>query len=154
MNPIITFLQGGKKVSDIEYLAIKEFGGKLRSEKGSRSTTGDLVRLVAASGKDMYMARAKVNFRVLSVSGNHDATVELQSGADGSETTREIFEGGGNSESGGTVFGNPQYEFVWQGKVAATEVIQLEVTVKSGSTVTVEGVLEVFEETTGDSPAV
>jgi len=61
--PWISFLQERKKrLSDIEYLAIKEFGGKLVKNEGFLSATGTLATLTAASGKDMYIARAKVVF--------------------------------------------------------------------------------------------
>ena len=51
-----------KTLSDIEFLAKKEFDGKLRTAEGNVTAAGDIATLTANSGKDMYLATAKVIF--------------------------------------------------------------------------------------------
>ncbi len=143
MFPWIVFLKERKKrLSDIEYLAIKEFGGKLVQNDNSRTTTGDLATLTAASGKDMYLVAAKINMQE-SGAGEGILTVQLKINA------VVIEEWQGEIPSTDT----KDYEFISKGfKVAATQTIKLEVTAITGANV--EGQLICFEETTGDSPAV
>ena len=58
---IFSTLTSGATMSDIMFLAKKEFDGKLRQNDGTRTTAGDLATLTATTGKDMYLAYAKVN---------------------------------------------------------------------------------------------
>ena len=142
--PWISFLkEGGKKrLSDIEYLAIKEFGGKLVQNDGTKTTTGDLATLTASVGKDMYLAKAKVNINASGVS-NASVTIQLKVNA----VVIEEYQTEVLADTG------DKYEFTSVGfKVAATQIIKLEVTAVSG--MNVEGQLICFEETTGESPAV
>ena len=147
--PWIQFLGAKKRLSDIEYLAIKEFDGKLRSAEGFLSATGDLATLTATAGKDMYIARAKVVFFVNtgSAAGSVGDEVVLKINDVIVETAKFSF----GTNAGGTTF---EYEFKNVGQnVAATQIIKLEVITLDAST-DVEGFIECFEETTGDSPAV
>ena len=145
--PWISFLkEGGKKrLSDIEYLAIKEFDGKLRNAKGAnRTTTGDLATLTANSGKDMYLAVAKAS---CDFSGNGSATLVLK--------VNGTIEGTWRVETmTNATLENPHYEFALKGvKVAATQIIKLEVTVADVD-LAISGELVCFEETTGESPQI
>jgi len=148
VGPWIAFLRkrAGGRLSDIEFLAIKAFGGKLVKNEGFLSATGDLATLTASSGKDMYLARAKVTFysRVSNPSSVGDK-IELKVNGTVVETT-------GYSMLTNAI--ETSYEFKNIGhKVAATQIIKLEVTVLATDT-DVEGFIECFEETTGETPQI
>ena len=151
--PWISFLKERKKrLSDIEFLSIKEFDGKIRSDEGFLSATGDLATLTATSGKDMYLARAKVIFFINSESASVAAGDEVVLKLNGviKETSRSTTAGTGGGGGNGTVI----YEFKNIGqKVLATQIIKLEV-ITLDTQSDVEGFIECFEETTGESPAV
>jgi len=137
-------------LSDIEYLAIKENDGKLRSDEGFKSTTGDLATLTANSGKDMYIARAKVTFflNAVNTSSFGDEVVLKINGVIKETSKASLL--AGNVSGTSTII----YEFKNMGlKVAATQIIKLEVITLDADT-DVEGFIECFEETTGASPAV
>ena len=143
-----------KRLSDIEYLAIKEFDGKLTTGEGTLTVTGDLVTITAAVGKDMYLAKAKVSVRLETISGvtsNKQVIIELKAngvikGTWAAVLHTDIDDVGGDS--------NATYEFAIAGiKVAATEIIKLEV-VTLGTLIEANGELVVFEEDTGATPAV
>jgi len=143
MFPWIPFLKkrGGKKLSDIEFLAIKEFDGKLRSNEGALAANGTLCTLTANTGKDMYIARAKVILRGASKTGTAELTVN--------GTVVETVDLATGSSSI-----NTEYEFKNVGhKVAATEIIKIEITASSATPV-YEGFIECFEEDTGESPQI
>jgi len=157
MFPWLVFLKrSGKRLSDIEYLAIKEFDGKLTTGEGTLSAAGDLVKITAAGGKDMYLGKAKVSARIEAATNVVTAIIELQAGADGSETTKatwscELISATASGHGGSSV---ASYEFVVSGiKVTTGQVIQLVATTVDGS-IEVNGELVVFEEDTGASPAV
>ena len=131
----------GEKLSDIEYLSIKEFDGKLRYDEGALSANGTLCALTANAGKDMYIARAKVNLRGATKSGTAELTLN--------GTVIESVDLGTGSSSI-----NSEYEFKNIGhKVAAGEEIKIEMTLSS-ATPEYEGFIECFEEDTGTSPAI
>jgi len=153
-------IRGRKRVGDIEFLCKKEFGGKLRTGEGTLSATGDLVKITANSGKDMYLAKAKVSARTEdATSGPLTVIVELQAGANGSETTKatwacEVSGMATGAQTAGSGSSTATYEFAVSGiKVAATEVIQLEATTVDVD-VEVSGEIVVFEETTGADPTI
>ena len=155
MFPVIQYLRiKKKKLSDIEYLAIKEFEGKLVYDDGQVTTTGDLATLTASSGKDMYIAKAKVSVMPNTLaSGLSPYLVELKING----VTEESFNGVMEADTGVDYAeqGNRQYEFINIGrKVAATQIIKLEVITNTGNDQTFEGSIVCFEETTGESPAV
>lgn len=130
------------KLSDIEYLMIKEFGGKLKHDEGSATATGTLCSVTAGSGKDLYVARAKVSASF--TSSFPSATVELQANGVTIETVTLKFD---NDQSA-----YEEYEFKNVGhKVDATQVLRLQITALT-STLTVEGFIECVEETDGASP--
>jgi len=154
MQPWVTSFfpkKGGKrKVSDIEFLSIKEKEGKLKKNEGSLVSAGDLATLTASAGKDMYLARAKCNIHldgtntvaigdeiVLKINGviveTYKTTHGMATAADGS----------------GQI-----YEFKNIGhKVLASEIIKLEV-ITLDTQSEAEGFIECFEETTGESPQI
>jgi hypothetical protein len=131
---------------DIQFLSRKSFDGKIRSVEGFSTAVGDLVTLTANTGKDMYLARAKVIFRMntnLGAGGN-DA-IELSINGVVIETARVHVS---VNDGQPTVI----YEFRNIGqKVLAGEIIKLEVTVLDTQT-DVEGFIECYEEDTGVSP--
>ena len=151
MHPWLVFLkESGKRLSDIEYLSIKEFDSKLTTKENSLSATGDLVTTTASSGKDMYIAKAKIIFRGENSSVAGISSVELKVNGVIKETASTFL----FISAGEATDTNMVYEFVTTGlKVAATQIIKLEVITIEANT-TIDGVLTTFEETTGESPAV
>jgi len=153
MFPWLTFLKrSGRRLSDIEFLAIKEFGGKLRQNDGTlaATTTGDLATLTASSGKDMYLAKAKFNARNNSATLQATSTMVLKINGVIFESMKILFKGGTDGNSTDLTH---DYEFEHMGfKVLATQIIKIEATQNSG--MLLEGMIECFEETTGESPAV
>jgi len=143
--PSILFKVGkGRKLSDIEFLAIKEFDGKLKKNEGVKTTTGDLATLTATSGKDMYIARAKI-------------TVYNDGGGTGASQNVVVLKINGIIiETSGTRVNltSESYEFKNMGhKVAATQIIKLEV-ITINAAISIEGFIECFEETTGETPQI
>jgi len=135
----------GRKLSDIEYLSIKEFDGKLVKNMGAqRTTAGTLATLTASSGKDMYLARASVALHY-DGTGTPGTVIELQINGTAVETL----------DYDARNIGNEQFTHYFTNighKVAATQAIRIEV-ISTANTV-IEGFVECFEETTGDSPAI
>jgi len=127
-------------VSDIEYLAVKEKEGKLVQNDGNRTTTGDLCTLTASSGKDMYFASAKINAKVTGTAAALTVTLDVN----GSVIETALI-------PLATALPWADYEYISKGfKVAATQIIKLEVTAINNTEV--QGELVCFEETTGDDP--
>ena len=154
MFPWILFLspRGGRKLSDIEFLSIKTFGSKIVTDENPLSTTGDLATLTASSGKDMYLAAAKVVFYMNATDGQSTGDqVDLLVNGTVVETARaSLARSSGITGADSTVV----YEFKNVGlKVAATQIIKLEV-IAIDATTDVEGFLTCFEEATGESPAI
>jgi len=154
MFPWLVFLKrAGKRLSDIEYLAIKEFDSKLVENESTQGTgaTGDLGTLTASSGKDMYLASAKCSFQAATNAGGK-AQVELKVNGVIKETAvLHVVSSSGTANGKGSQ--SMEYEFKNIGqKVAATQIIKLEVI--SNTTAIVEGYVQCFEEDTGASPAV
>ena len=138
------------KLSDIEYLSIKEFDNKLLSDEGSLTTTGTLATLTADTGKDMYIARAKITFFADSQDDALGDTVELQLNGVVIETSPATLQ----VALGSTGLATHTYSFENIGhKVTTGQVIRLQVTILDAQT-TVEGFIECFEEVTGTSPAI
>ena len=139
-------------MSDIEFLAKKEFDGKLRTAEGTLTATGDLATITANSGKDMYLAKTKVSVRqTTSDRASRTVIVELKVNA----VIKSTWSCDLNAQS--TTIGATSsigYEFVLSGvKVAATQIIKLEV-ITIDADMEVNGELVVFEETTGETPVI
>ena len=152
MFPWLPFLFGeGKKLSDIEYLAIKEFDSKLVKADGDITATGDIASLTASSGKDMYLAGAKCVVYSEGVNAGVAFTIVLKVNTVVVETFRGFIGLDSNTTIG---TGDLQYKFNLKGvKVAAGEIIKIEATVL-GASIGVAGELMCIEETTGESPQV
>lgn len=152
VRPPIHWMQGlspavvKKTLSDIEFLAKKEFDGKLVTDEGTRTTTGDIATLTANTGKDMYLAKAKFSIETTNT-GIQRAIVELKVNAVIKATASVILQAG----AGTTV---ESYEFITSGlKVIATQIIKIEaITLQTG--LTINGELVCFEETTGETPVI
>ena len=139
-----------KSSSDVSFLMKKEFNGDLVTNESRRTTTGTLATLTASSGKDMYIARAKV---VFVLEGLNDFsfldTVELQINSVVVETALSSM---GMASGGGGTNSTVIYEFKNVGyKVIATQVIRLQATVLNANT-TLEGFVECIEVDTGVDP--
>lgn len=152
--PLILFGVGeAKKLSDIEYLSIKEFDGKrvdvdTETTVSNTLTETDIATQTATTGKDMYLARAKLSLIATAGTGSN-FPMEYRLYANGVEIEKiedQVLLTG--ADSGAT--------FTTQGvKVAAGQIIKM--TLKhqiSTRTVRVNAKLELWEETTGESPAV
>lgn len=149
----ISIIPGGAEkhvlMSDILFLSVKEHAGKLVKNEGFQSGTGVLATLTANSGKDMYIARAKITFfhNALTKTSVADEVV-LDINGTVVETSKATL----GMDSGGSGKVTHTYEFKNIGhKVAGTQVIKLQVITLDIDT-DVEGFIECFEETTGQSP--
>jgi len=144
---------GDTDMGDIEYLAIKEFDGKLRSNEGTLSATGDLATLTANTGKDMYLASAKCTFYLNNDSNAISLQNEVQLSVNAVIIERAITSYTVQTSSGAAVL-TIKYEFKNIGrKVAAGEIIKLAVTTLDVDT-DVTGFIECFEEDTGETPQI
>ena len=156
MFPVIQYLRiKKKKLSDIEYLSIKEFGGKLVTNTNDQLAggTGNAAALTASSGKDLYLVKASI----LVTQGVSSATViacDVDLIANGVVIDTIKVKALGGSSNGPWGPQTRRYDFVVQGvKVAATQTIILDV-ITSNADLDIVSTLIGFEETTGDSPAV
>ena len=145
---VFEFVAGGGGVSgDLAFLSKKEFDGNIvTNQVGRNGTTGDVASITAASGKDLYAAKAKVNM-VYDGAGTSGTVIELKLNA----VVKETFQFDGTVLSGTT----PQptnYEFVNIGqKVAATQTIKLEV-ILVGTGDHIESTIVCFIVDTGTDP--
>lgn len=131
------------------FLAKKVFQGKTRQTEGVVTTTGDLATLTANSGKDMYLAKASVTVGRVDEAGNFSSfKVELKANG----VVMETFFGTSQSDATGQSNWTENFVFSWIGKVAALQIIKLEVITNDSSDHNFEGMIEVFEETTGVDP--
>lgn len=83
MHPWITFLkERRKRLSDVEFMSIKQFEGKILKGEGSLGATGTLTSVTPASGKTFYLAEAKAEFDSVTIAtATQRARVELQNNA-------------------------------------------------------------------------
>jgi len=137
---------GAATLSDIMFLAKKEFDGKLVENEAALAldTTGTLATLTASGSKDMYLAYAKVNVAEGATNGN--CKVELQVNS----VVKDTFD----TESPSSNYGNPsgQYLFAIGFKVTTGQVIKLECI--TNDSLRIESVIQCFEETTGATPVI
>lgn len=143
---------------DLLFLAVKTFKGKTRDTKGTKvGATGDLATLTATTGKDMYKAKASIVVTKLTLGGTIEhAIVELKANGTSIEIADiyindEIFQPNSSVDHAAATMAACPFEFKWVGKVASTQIMKIEVTTCS-TNITVNGTLEVFEETTGIDP--
>ena len=161
-NLWLSEIRGKRKLSDIEYLSIKEFDSKLFTEiSATFTTTGVKITRTIASGKSFYIAKASiipiVN-TVASTSGlsvvNRRCTVDVKYDGTVIDTLGYDFEYDGansNRAAMGNAF-NLESQII--GKKLdgdAVKKVELDATSVSG---TYKVRLIGFEETTADTPAV
>jgi len=156
--PWIPFLQnrGGRKLSDIEYLSIKDFGSK-RVDKTTvvivtdTTTETDIVTQTASSGKDMYLGEGIINFTENSLNQTVLVTLRLYINGTVIETIKYLAVPAQDTHTF-------NYKFLSKGKkVAATEIIKITTQHNvntSNTSFTYGGTLILFEEVTGESPAI
>jgi len=150
----ITILQKGGRLSDIEFLAIKEFGNKLKTNTGEQldGGTGNAAELTASSGKDLYLAKASILVTQDAITASVLADVDLIADTTVVDTIK--VEAIGTSSIGPWGPQTRRYDFIVQGvKVAATKVIKIDV-ISSDADLDIIGTLVCFEEDTGASPQV
>ncbi len=138
-------------MSDIEFLAIKEFDGKRVDADGTVSigTTveTDVVTVTAGGGNDMYLGEASFHADVTNGVATSDLTARLY--ANGVEIETKIWR---NLATGSNI----ELKFITKGeKVATGQIIKITIQASSGTmTITNFGKLVLFEETTGESPQI
>ncbi len=148
--PVPPEVVGVKTLGDIEFLSIKEFQAKLRFDEGFTSAVGDLATLTANTGKDMYIARAKIitfSNNTNAVSLNDEVVLKINGVI--VETSKA------SPNFAANIFG-PTYIYEFRNighKVLAGEIIKLEVITLDTDT-DVEGFIECYEEDTGTSPQI
>ena len=149
------FLQRKGRLSDIEFLAIKEFGGKLVTNVSEQldGGTGNAASLTASSGKDLYLVKGSVIITQDATSASQLlADIDLIANSVVIDTIKVQAVGGSTTGPYGPQ--SRRYDFVVQGiKVAATETIVIDV-IASDADFDIIGTLVGFEETTGESPAI
>ncbi len=155
MFPWLVHLVGkGKRLSDIEYLAIKEFDGKLVTNTGEQADggTGNTATLTASSGKDLYLAKASVTVRLDALSSLIVGEITLV--ANSVVIDRWEFSALNEGSTSASAAFDLQHDFTVAGiKVAATQTIVIDV-VASNADFDITGTLVGIEETTGASPAI
>ncbi len=151
LNRVIIAL--GDEMSDLQFISIKEFEGKLRQNDSVRTSAGDLATLTAAAGKDMYLASAKVTFQRTgnTTGGFVSGIITLDVNTDIKDSCEFSISGDGADDSVSLAYGT--YDFPIGFKVTTGQIIKLEVTVL-GSNLSVTGEIQCWEEDTGESPQI
>jgi hypothetical protein len=139
-------------MSDILFLSVKEFAGKLVKNEGAATGTGTLATLTASSGKDMYLARAQVVFAMDTLVSSTSLLNKIELQVNGTVVETALHSHLQSSGGGATVAFAYDFRNIGH-SVAATQVIKLEV-ITLDADVTVEGFVECYEEPTGVSPFV
>jgi len=154
--PWIPFLSGGRKrLSDIEYLSIKEFGGK-RVDAVDEITTAsssdvDLVSVTTNSGKDTYLASATVEMSMLAGSVNNQKQILTLLNNGSVVETQIVF----IDSVDGTNNTLMKVEFKKIGeKILESDVVKIVVNQGAAKSCIFNSRLIMFEETTGESPAI
>jgi len=129
---------------DLAFLQQKEQEGKLKSARGTLSTTGTLCSITAGTNRDLYLSSAKVIFylNVLNTLSSVADKVELQLNGVTIETA---------THSTITASGVATFEYEFKNisrKVLAGEDIRLQVTVLD-TDIDVEGFIQGWEESSG-----
>ena len=140
----------GRRLSDIEYLSIKEFDGKRVDVDDQQilatGTETDLATQTANAGKDMYLGVASINLEINGLA----TTYLIQLYADG--TVVDAFRiQMPSTDADRHIF----YTFPTKGiKVAATQIIKITTDASASNSTNYTTKLVLWEEATGDSPAV
>ena len=139
-----------KSSGDMSFLMKKTFNSEIVSNEGLIETTGDLATLTASSGKDMYLAAAKISYGVEeAAAATHKLGVELKINGVIVESFVNLFDSDGSTQ--GTMGNNYQFINIGQ-KVEATEIIKLEVITNGGNLYDIEGTIVCVEIDTGVDP--
>jgi len=139
----------GGKLSDIEFLSIKAFETKTRTNEGSRTTTGSIATLTANASKDMYIGSVKISCGLV-IDSSTAGWFEAQLVVNGivRETGNVVY-------NSAVQVADQSYEFKWRGFVTTGQTITINCSRAIGVNNTeISGSLECFEETTGASPQV
>lgn len=154
--PVIQFLKprGGRKLSDIEFLAIKEFEGKrvdaYNEVVKTTATEADLVTATAGTGKDMYLASAKASMTMGATGFQTLPTFRLY--INGSVVEKFQVRDLDSSVHPET---SEKYTFLTKGvKVDAGQIIKITVEQDTTNSTTYHGKLILWEESDGESPQV
>ena len=151
--PLILFkTTRGKNLSDIEFLAIKEFEGKLvhnETQTAAGAAPTDGATLTASVGKDLYVGRAGFT-GTNTTTGNTARITNVELDVNGTvvETARVLI---GDVGFGGDPKGKYFFQSVGH-KVAPTQVIKLRVV--NNPDIVIESFIEGWEEDTGTSPQI
>ena len=140
----------GKRLSDIEYLSIKDHDGKRVDADATVTITNttelDVVTKTASSGKDMWLGGASISWSRTVTAGTPRVVFQLY--INGAVDERADFVDTALGKHG-------EYKFLIKGiKVAATQIIKITVDQTSSVSTLVDGKLILFEETTGESPQI
>ena len=127
----------------MEFLAIKEFEGKHRSDFGTLTSSGVLASLTANTGKDLYLASAQFMIPDGSTAAGNTFTVALRINGVTIETINGDDNGGVRLPIKFNIFGV---------KVLAGQTIEINVTQYDFGTYS--GSLVCWEEDTDESPQI
>lgn len=126
------------------FIVQASFDGRLKSNEGFLSATGDLCSLTASSGKDLYLTNAQIVFDTNAGAGSIVVADEVVLKVNGTiiETAKISYSG---ASSLVYTFRNLFH------KVSATQILKIEViTIDSESDV--EGFIQAVEVPTGENP--
>lgn len=141
-------LAGGGVSGDLAFQLQKDFAGELITVEGTLGAAGDLVSITAAAGKDIYISKANIVPRRITVANAQaNCLSELKANAIIKETKSASAPSGTTTTS---MMGTIYLPFAWVGKVAETEIIKIElITVLN---MTTDGFLSVIAVDTGVDP--
>ena len=151
----------GDEMSDIQYLAIKEFKTKRVDVDGTLSLNNnsvetDLATQTASAGKDMYLGEASISGRVTNEAGGNIGTVTYRLFANAVEIDKFVIEDPRKDSSSGQRYGNWEHTFLTKSvKVIATQVIKITAQNQAAGinrTTIQQGKLLLWEENTGATP--
>ena len=131
---------------DKAFVEQKEREGKLKSDTGILTTTGDLATLTAGAGKDMFISEVTcaVTRGVFTSLLTRNAQIDLKvNGVVVESYIYQDFISSGESKSNSGTF-----EFKWRGKVSAGQIIKLEV-ITLETDLQATGMVQCYEESSG-----
>ncbi len=131
---------------DKAFVEQKEREGKLKSDTGLLTTTGDLATLTAGAGKDMFVSEVTcaVSRAVFTSLLTRNAQVDLKvNGVVVESYIYQDFISSGESKSNSGTF-----EFKWRGKVSTGQIIKLEV-ITLETDLQATGMIQCYEESSG-----
>lgn len=143
----LTILQKGGRLSDIEFMSVKQFKGKLKKVEGSTSSTGTITSFTPATGKTFYLAGAHVQQVAVTPVTVYSWHAELKN------DTTVVDNCGGNGSASFATYSLPQrFELKGDSLVgdgAKTYSINI---VSNADGVTLEGMIYGFIENDADDP--